>query len=140
MSRRTLLAALLVSLAANAFLGGRLAAEWLRPRPDPLAAEHIVRRLESRLPGAQQPVLRRAFDTRSAELRRTGDELLAARRELRDALTADPVDPARLARACARTRAAAAATYAVVHAAMIEAAPHLSVSARKALLRPLPDA
>lgn len=135
---RTLYVLLAVSVALNTFLVGREAAHQLRPRPDPLSVEHIVRRLEHRLPDADRDVFRAAIETRADRLHHAGLALRAARADLRAALTAAPVDQAALAQACTRTRRTAQATYAIVHEALVDAAPRLSAQGRRALLRPMP--
>lgn len=137
MTTRTLYLLLAVSVALNTFLGGREVARQLHPRADPLSVQHIVRRLEYRLSGADREVFRAAIASRAERLDRAGLALRAARADLRAALTAEPVDQAVLARACARTRHGAQATYAVVHEALVDAAPRLSAAGRRALLRPM---
>lgn len=134
----TLYVLLAASVALNTFLGGREAAHQLRPRPDPLSVEHIVRRLEHRLSDADRDVFRAAVASRADRLDHAGLALRAAREDLRAALTAASVDQAALARACARTRQSAQASYAIVHEALVEAAPRLSAQGRRALLRPMP--
>lgn len=138
MKTRTLYVLLAVSVALNTFLVGREAAQQLRPRPDPLSVEQIVRRLEHRLPDADRKVFRAAIASRADRLDHAGLALRAARTDLRTALTAAPVDQAALAQACDRTRRTAEATYAVVHEALVDAAPGLSAQGRRALLRPMP--
>lgn len=135
MSQRALGFMLALSLALNAYFGGQLLADWLRPQPDRRAPEMAAERLLSRLPQAERPVLERALAQRADRLSAAQLRVTESRNALRVELAREVPDAGALAATCARLRQDTGAFYAELHGALVAAAPQLSPHARRALLR-----
>lgn len=109
---------LALSLGLNLFLLGFGAARWWLKGP------RDGRRATHALMGTPPPALRARHE-----------ELRGARREVGDALAAEPYDPERLKRALDALRAATGRTQVLMHERLVERAGTLSASDRRALAR-----
>lgn len=140
---RTLAIALAVSVGLNLFLGGMIASAWLAKRQyqarggeiATLARPFDLRRGFEAV-GPQARALAREIRTRhAAPLREAGQEMREARGEIRELLTAEPLDAAALRDALSRMRAASGAAQAQMHAALLEVLQGLSPEDRQRFLR-----
>ena len=132
---------LIGSLALNLFLGGIYVGHWVgawRGGPDG-AAGHVralrfhLRPMLENLPEASREQAEAVMERHRDPIRGAVRAMRQSRREVRDALLAEPVDEARLDRALAETRERAAASQAAMHAAMTEFARELPPEARRKL-------
>lgn len=143
MKRNGLLAtALLLSLAANAFLAG-----WLIARPaTPTLAFGLqgqpMRQLMARvqaLPPAQRSEVGAIIASHAADLRRLASANRDNRRQLLQQLAADPLDHGAIESGFARQRQATGELQAAAQAMLLEIAERLPAEQRRQLLeRPLP--
>lgn len=139
--RRWLRLALIASIALNLFFVG-IVGVWavkplLRDREGPPGgATTMTERMASRLPEADRPILRQAFEKRHDDIRRLFDEARAAQRESRRALRANPFDPQAFTAASDRSRAARDAAQAAFSQAIREAATNMSPEGRAKLAQP----
>jgi uncharacterized membrane protein len=132
---------LLVSVAVNVLLAAVVASSWLRhggarghgsggsvrlPRADVLA---------QLLPEADRAAVRAAYDRHRDGIRRQLAPLWEARREVRDALDADPYDGERTERALATLREREATLATAVHALLVDLAANASRDGRTALAK-----
>ena len=112
--------ALALSLALNVFLLGFASARWLQRRShwsaDARHKEHPMRRL---------------LGPATPELRAQRGELRAARREVGDALEAEPFDRERMARALAKLREETSEGQRKLHERLLERAATLSLEQRR---------
>ena len=109
-----LLAALLLSVAANLFLGGLFAGGALYQTRQPGPVRAMAAFVEG-LPEAARPVVRDAFLERRAELRDRITAIAAARREVGRIMAEEELDRARLDAAFGEVRARTEATQALLH-------------------------
>lgn len=116
--------ALALSLGLNVFLIGFVSARWLQRRTDTSA--HEVR--HDRRDG-----MRSRWRHPSPEMRAQHEELSAARRQVADALAAEPFDRERLQRALEKLRTETGAGQALLHEQLLERASQGSHEERKAL-------
>lgn len=109
-----LLTVLLLSVAANLFLGGLFAGGALYQTRQPGPVRALAAFVES-LPEAARPVVRDAFLERRAELRERFVAVAAARREVGRIMAEEDLDRARLDAAFGEVRARSVATQALLH-------------------------
>lgn len=109
-----LLTTLLLSVAANLFLGGLFAGGALYQTRQPGGVRALAAFVES-LPEAARPVVRDAFLQRRAELRDRIVAIVAARREVGRIMAEEELDRARLDAAFGEVRARTAAMQALLH-------------------------
>jgi len=139
--KRWLLIALAISIALNLFAIGFLAARALRPHAmhgdhdghGPFMGPRGLMR-EGFGPNAA-PVLDQVMARHGDDLRKARGELKRTRREVRDALLAEPFDAARLERSLSDLRAQTDSTQAHMHEALVELASSLPLEQRKHLAR-----
>ena len=124
-----LLTALLLSVAANLFLGGLFAggALYQARQPGPVRA---IAAFVQKLPEAARPVVRDAFLSRRSELRERFVAVAAARREVGRILAEEELDRARLDAAFVEVRARTAAMQALLHEVLAEAIAELPPEVR----------
>jgi uncharacterized membrane protein len=134
---RSIRFALLVSVALNVLLGAALAVLWLDLQRDPIGVGPIrvphAERLLHVLPEADQPIAREVIERHRAGIREQLPALRAARRELRDAFTAEPSDSQRIDVALEQVRKREAATARAVQAMLRDVAGRISPEGRRAL-------
>lgn len=127
--------ALTLSLALNLFLLAVLAAPYVFPSPPRQRGEaRMAERIVQRLPEADRPIFRSAHERHAATLQRTFQAVREARAQMRDALGAEPFDPAKFDQAVRTWRQTSDAAQQAIHAMMLDAAPRMSVEGRVALL------
>jgi uncharacterized membrane protein len=136
--KRWLVIALVISVAFNLFALGFVAARALRPHHGheghgPFMGPRGLMR-EGFGPHAR-PMLDKVMERHGDELRKARGELKRSRREVRDALLAEPFDAPRLERALAGLRAHTDGTQAHMHEALVELASSLPLEQRKHLAR-----
>ncbi|GMU42887.1 MAG: periplasmic heavy metal sensor [Xanthomonadales bacterium] len=136
---------LLLSLALNLGLGAAFATmHWQhRHGGHPEAGErrwarvpmprHLLRVLED----PDRAILREVFERHREDLRAHYQPLGAARRELAEALRAEPFDPSAMERAFAGMRGAEGETANAMHAFMLELATRISADGRQRIARQL---
>lgn len=138
--KRWVLIALVISAALNLFALGFIAARSLRPHHH----EHHVARgpfmgprgmMREGFGPEARPLLDAIMDRHRESLRGERSELRKARRAVRDALVAEPFDPAQLERALAGLRARTDSSQQRMHAALVELARTLPAEQRKLLAR-----
>ncbi len=132
---------LIVSLAANLFLGGVFAGGFIeawrqdpepshgRPPPFRLHMGGMLERLPEDARGQAHDVMER----HRGRMRGSVGEMRQARREVAAALAAEPFEPNRLETALAELRRRGGAAQAAMHGAMAELAGDLGPEARRAL-------
>ncbi|WGF86556.1 periplasmic heavy metal sensor [Marinivivus vitaminiproducens] len=139
LSRKILIglaAVLLLSLAANLFTGGWwLGRSWHHGPPGHGGGGPGYHRFIGRAPDAARPVLRQAFREREEALRRAFGAVRDARRDVRQALDADPFRRERLDAALAELRARSTDVQVLMHGAIAEAAGSLPSEQRRGLAR-----
>ncbi|MBW2452915.1 MAG: periplasmic heavy metal sensor [Deltaproteobacteria bacterium] len=128
--------ALLVSLALNLFLGGLIAARWMRgPRGGPPMGRHHLR--FDRLRQVLGPEAKGAIDQVDAKysdaIRQKMGEMKEARRAATEALTADPFDADKARQAHAELIATKTAARSAMHEALVELAGALPAEQRAKL-------
>ncbi len=144
-----LMLALLISVGANMFMGGLLAGRYAHsgPEPAPLAGPGplppgppgqpdgplagAIRRIAATLPDDQRAVFEQAFVSRRRDIAQASFALRDARLRLRDALTAEPFDRARVDQGFAELRRRNDELQRVLHDAATEGAATLPVEARR---------
>lgn len=136
---------LLLSLALNLALGAALVAmHWQHRHPGHAEAgerrwarvptpRHLLRVLEE----PDRTILREVFQRHRENLRSHYHPLGVARRELAEALRAEPFDPAAMQRAFDRMRGAEGGTANAMHAFMLELATRISADGRQRIARQL---
>ena len=135
---RRLAVALAVSVAVNLFLGGFIAARALRG-----GGHHDARHEHGHFLGPRglsrdgdsgaEQALRRTMRKREVAFRGQKQEMHVARDAVSAAFQAEPFDPHALERALTALRAETAASQALMHESLIEAAPALSTGQRRRL-------
>jgi uncharacterized membrane protein len=120
---------LATSLAVNLVGTGYLGYLELRPKP-PRSVETTIDFVAHRYPSGVGTAVRARLKERRADLQRAFDEMKAARRATRDAMAAQPFDPARVEAAFAESRAKSADFQKVIHGAIIAALPNLAETDR----------
>lgn len=136
-----LAAGLGLSVALNLVgVGFLLSFLLFRPAPPPTGpvGEQMLERLARRLPPEDGAKLLAVVATGQIKEKATEQELAAAARALREALLADPYDPARAAAAGNAAHKAAMAIGIDYQAAILAAAGDMSPAGRKALADILP--
>ena len=136
--KRWIVIALVISVAFNLFALGFIAARALHHRQShenhgPFMGPRGLMR-EGFGPHAR-PMLDKVMERHGDELRKARGELKRSRREVRDALLAEPFDAPRLELALARLRAQTDGTQAHMHEALVELASSLPLEQRKHLAR-----
>lgn len=137
--RRWLRIALIASVALNLFFVGIVGVWAVKPMlrdrhgPAELGANSFTERMASRLPDADKPILRQAFQKRHDDIRRLFEEARTAQRDARRSLRANPFDPDAFSAASDRARAARDAAQAAIHQAVREAATTMSQEGRTKL-------
>lgn len=139
--RRWLRIALIVSIALNLFFVGVIGVWAVKPllrdrEGPPVGATSFTERMASRLPEADKPILRQAFQKRHDDIRRLFDEARAAQRDARRSLRANPFDPDAFSAASDRVRAARDAAQIAIQQAVREAATSMSQEGRAKLAEP----
>jgi uncharacterized membrane protein len=135
-SSKWLVGAFAVSLALNlaliGFVAGRASVAGYRHlAPDPsLGAFRMVRQLPEERRQALRPLMREHF----RDLRPKLQQLQAVQTKVRDALDADPFEPAALERALGEFRAALLATQEHSHRGLVQLAANLTRDERRQLL------
>ncbi|MBI3113428.1 MAG: periplasmic heavy metal sensor, partial [Rhodospirillales bacterium] len=87
-------------------------------------------RLAKKLPGPDADKLRKAFAARAGDLPAARAELAAARDAFRQALKAEPFDPARLEKSLAAMDASRAKIKQIMRTAVVAAATEMTVEGR----------
>lgn len=113
---------LAVSLAVNLVGAGYLGFVGLRPKP-PRTVESTIGFVSARYPAAVGAAVREKLEARRSTLERALGEMKAARRATREAMSAKPLDTAKVDAAFAEARAKTADFQKVVHDAIVEALP-----------------
>ncbi len=131
-SNRTLLSVLAGSLALNLFFGGFFVARGVRakadaPSPGPLP---MLFNAEQALGDPSHPALRKLMRDHRAALQSHRHAIGKARRQIRDAMRADPFDPARLDSALASLRTETTDSQAELHRALLELASGMTPQQR----------
>lgn len=143
-----LILALLISVGANMFMGGLLAGRYAHPGPEPAPSNGVgpqpggagqpeppiagaIRRIAASLPDDQRAVFEQAFVNRRRDIAQATFGLRDARLRLRDALTAEPFDRARIDQGFAELRRRNDELQHVLHDAATEGASTLPVEARR---------
>lgn len=143
-----LMLALLISVGANMFMGGLLAGRYAHPGPEPLPLAgpgappagpgqgeapigNAIRRIAASLPDDQRTVFEQAFVNRRRDIAQATFALREARLRLRDALTAEPFDRARVDQGFAELRRRNDELQHVLHDAATEGAAGLPIEARR---------
>lgn len=135
---------LLASLVLNGLLGGyligRLAGppHWRMPHP-PMAGEPSSPFTLGALPTPLRDAMRAKLRENRGEARKMFEGLRTARGELREAIGAEPFDPARLAAAFAGLRAAQGALQQDLHAIAVEVVTQMTPEERKRIADWRPD-
>ncbi len=136
---RSIRFALLLSVAVNLVLAAALAVLGLDPQRatvsigvGPIRVPHPERLLRV-LPEADRPLAREVIERHRAGIREQLPALHTARRELRDAFTAEPTDSRRIDAALAQVREREAAAAAAVQAMLRDLAGRVSPEGRRAL-------
>lgn len=129
----TLVIALVMSLGLNLALGGFIAGR-LSGGGDPAMAVHEnLRRIARTMDEADRKVMRAAFVDRAGEFRQLRRDRRPLMREVRQALRAEPFDPAALETALAGVQQHLVRASTVFQTALIDAANNVSPEARKKL-------
>ena len=135
MRNKWLIAALVISLAANLALAGFVAGRIGAPPPAPAGLDptlgmfRVLHDLPEARREALRPEVRASFRGMRDELRR----LRNAQRDINEALTAEPFDDEAMAAALARFRAALLDSQEHNHAALIRVAGRMTVEERRLL-------
>lgn len=128
--------ALVLSLAFNLFLAAVLVAPWVLPRSERAGDPgRFAARLAERLPEADRTAFQDAYKLHAPAVREGFEAGREARERARAALAAEPFDRQSAEAAFADWRKATEATQTALHAAILEAAPHLSPEGRSRLVR-----
>jgi uncharacterized membrane protein len=139
---RGLTVLLILSLAANVFLGGFVAGRFvggpphhphLMPMPGDLSARGAFRDLEALTP-EERDAFRAVFKQKRGEFRKTMHDVFTLRTAFGEALAADPWDRARVEKALADLTAAEGARQTAVSMLLIDAFETLPAEKRKALV------
>lgn len=136
-NRSWLIIGLIVSLGLNLALGGFVVGQMTRPGPSPamldpsLALFRVVRELPDPRREALRPVMREHFHTLRGDIRR----IRRAQREINEALSREPFDPAALDRALGEFRAALLDGQEDNHEALVRLAGRLTADERRQLQR-----
>ncbi len=127
--------ALFASLAINLFGAGYFVARlWHHhPPPGPPGPMMLAERLAAPLPAADKEVLLSAWKADQPKLASLNAELVAARREVRAKLNAEPFDRAALAAALSNTRAKRLALDEEIQGIIVDAVAKFSPEGRKLL-------
>lgn len=126
--------ALALSLAVNLAGVGFLLASDDRGKPR-RTVDDTIEFVSKRYPAAVGDAVRAQLETRRAELGRTLGEMQAARRATREAIAADPPDPAKLEGAFETSREKSANFQKVIHGAIVQAVPALPLDERAKVVR-----
>lgn len=126
---RVLLIALGVSLLANMFMGGFIAARLSGPG---LLASRQGPPPSAREDRRERP-LRALFDHHRDDFRRTRREVMEARRQVADALVSEPFDRAALATALDALQTATGEAQAVFHKSLLDEVEQLPLAERQRL-------
>jgi uncharacterized membrane protein len=128
--------ALFVSLAANVLLVSAIATQALSSgkfdNRDRSTASR-VERLADRLPGPDGAKLKAAFAAHAADLPAAHTDLKAARDAFRQALAANPYDPAAVEKSLAALDASRARVRQIMRATIVSAVAEMSPDGRKSL-------
>lgn len=134
--------ALIGSIALNLFFVGIVGVWAVKPlwrghfgAPGPVA-DNLAERMTSRLPDADKPILRQAFEKRQDDIRSHMKIARAAQQDARRSLRANPFDPDAFSAAFNRARTARDAAQIATHQAMREAAIAMSAEGRGRLAQP----
>lgn len=142
-----LLGLLVVSLGINLFLGSMiLGRHFFRPHPDRFAERaeravpaadrplrNITQRMFAALPDNERPALEAALAEQRSALSQASRANREAREKVRDALAADPYDPAAVDRAFAELRTRTEEVQRAMHGAISSAAAKMTPEGRKRL-------
>ncbi|HET7845739.1 MAG TPA: periplasmic heavy metal sensor [Xanthomonadales bacterium] len=131
---------LLLSVALNLLLAAVVGSAWLHHRGGGHGIGGSVRLprgevLEKALPEADRPALRAAYDRHRDDVRAKLGPLWEARREVRDALAAEPFDASRAATALATLREREGAVAAAVHGLLVDLSGSVSPEGRAAIAK-----
>ncbi len=133
---------LIISLAANVFLGGFIAGRLIggpphhpqmMPLPGELGGRGAFRELGALTPDERE-AFRAVFKTKRDDIRKEIHEALALRKAFGDALAADPWDRAEAEKALAELSAAEGARLTALSTLLIDAFEDLPADKRKALI------
>jgi uncharacterized membrane protein len=127
----------LVSLAANLFLAGLLAGDWLRGRfnPPPYAASMNFSAMRHALGPEAGAVIEPVMRQHREMMHRQVDAVRAARREVGAALAAEPFDRTRLEESLSRMRGRGMEAQAAFHAVFVDVVAGLTLDQRQELAR-----
>jgi uncharacterized membrane protein len=129
-SSRLVYGLLAASVALNLAGAGFFAATWGRPGKPPRTVDNTIAFVSERYPDGVRQAIQARLEARRDELGRALDEMKSTRRASRDAMSAEPLDPARVAAALATARDKGEAFQSVIHAAILEALPAASAAGR----------
>lgn len=130
---------LLVSLAANVFLGVVVGTHAFHgPKGPPPRPERILDDMASVLPSADAQILRQAMKAHGGDLKGDGGDPRRHFDRMRQILSADPFDVAAFARVNDEFRAGQGRMIAVIGDVLTEALPRMSPAGRKRLVEFLP--
>ncbi len=125
---------LVVSLAANLFLGGVLAGRWFRPAPASFEpGAFSMNRMRRALGPEARPAVDRVWARHQADIADRMRTAAEARDRATQSLRADPFNPAKAAADLAEFRARAAEVQQAMHGAVIELAADLTPEQRRRL-------
>jgi len=125
--------ALFVSIAINVLLISAIAAQALSApgfKSSDRSAESRVERLAKKLPDTDADKLRKAFAARAGDLPAARAELKAARDAFRQALKAEPFDPARLEKSLVAMDVSRAKIKQIMRTAVAAAAAEMTAEGR----------
>lgn len=146
---RWLTIALVISLGINLLILGAIAGHllsgqrhmWQRPgmmqgeagRGSDRPGDMVIQRMTAALPAEHRPAFEAAMAQHRAQLVEAGRTVRDARMKVRDAMVAEPFDPAKLDAAFAELRARSQELQTAVHAGVSAAAAKLPADARQKL-------
>ncbi|HEY5607415.1 MAG TPA: periplasmic heavy metal sensor [Alphaproteobacteria bacterium] len=146
---RRLTIALVISLGINLLIVGAIAGHllsghrymWQRPgmiqgevgRGSDRPGDMVIQRMTAALPAEYRPAFEAAIAEHRTQLVEAGRAMRDARMKVRDALVAEPFDPAKLDAAFSELRARSQELQTAVHAAVSAAAAKLPADARQKL-------
>jgi uncharacterized membrane protein len=138
LSRRQFGIILIVSLAANLFLAGLVAGDWIMgrvgPRP-PFGPATNFGWMRHAIGSDAEKIIEPVMQQHRDAMRRQMEGVRATRRDVGAALTAEPFDRARLESALARLRSQAAEAQTAFHGTFVDVVSNLTPEQRAALAK-----
>ncbi|HVI50454.1 MAG TPA: periplasmic heavy metal sensor [Candidatus Sulfotelmatobacter sp.] len=129
---------LTLSLGLNLFLGGWIVSQGLptlRFDKHGLPPEQAAEAIAKTLPDADAEILRHVMSGRAPQMNAARRDAIEATKHLREAMTAEPLDPAALREAFDRMRAARQAERGLFAETIIDILPQMSLEGRQAFIK-----